>query len=126
MYRCAIAFLAAATLCAPLQAQVARNFPPTALRGSLVIGDPPLVSLNGVPNRLAPAARIRGQNNMLAMSATLVGAKLPVHYTLDIEGQLKDVWILRPEEAAVKPWPTTPEQAREWQFDAGKQTWSRP
>ena len=126
MYRCAIALFVTAALCTPLHAQTTRNFPPTALRGALVIGDPPLATLNGVGTRLSPGARIRGQNNMLALSGTLTGTKLLVNYTLDDEGQVKDVWVLRPDEAAVKPWPTTPEQARSWQFDAGTQTWSRP
>jgi len=130
MYRCALAGLLAATLTAtliaPAAAQVQRNFPATALRGTLLIGDPPEVALNGKSARLAPGARIRGQDNMVQMSGTLSGAKLLVHYTLDTYGLIKDVWILRPEEAAVRPWPATPEQAEAWTFDPTAQTWAKP
>ena len=126
MYRCALALLTVAVLAAPAQAQVQRNFPADALRGALVVGNPPEALLNGKDARLAPGVRIRGQNNMLAMSGAVIGAKLLVNYTLDNQGLVKDVWILRPEEAAVKPWPTTAEQASTWQFDAGAQTWTKP
>jgi hypothetical protein len=106
--------------------QVQRNFPQTALRGSLVIGDPPEATLNGDPARLAPGVRIRNANNMLAMSGTLTGSRLLVHYTLDMLGLIKDVWILTPDEARKRPWPTTPEQAEDWTFDPVAQTWTRP
>ena len=126
MYRCALAGLLAATLIAPAAAQMQRNFPATALRGAVVIGEPPEITLNGKPARLAPGARIRGQDNMVQMSGTLSGSKLLVHYTVDTYGLVKDVWILRPEEAAVRPWPATPEQAQAWAFDPVAQTWSKP
>jgi hypothetical protein len=118
----AIAFWAADAA----QAQVQRQFPKAALRGSLVIDEPPLVTLNGRPARLAPGARIRNQGNTLALSGTLIGAKLLVHYTLDPTDLISDVWILTPEEAAKRPWPATPQQAEAWNFDSTTQTWSRP
>ena len=125
MYRCVLAGLVAACLVAPAAAQQ-RNFPQTALRGALVITTPSDALLNGRPARLAPGLRIRGQNNMLEMSGALLGAKLLVHYTTDTQGLVKDVWILRPEEAARKPWPTTPAEAQAWQFDPVAQVWSKP
>ena len=126
MYRCALAALLVATLTTPATAQMQRSFPATALRGAIVISEPPALLLNGRPARLAPGARIRGQDNMVQMSATLAGAKLLVHYTIDTYGLVKDVWILRPEEAAVRPWPATLEQAQTWTFDPTAQTWSKP
>ena len=63
---------------------------------------------------------------MVQMSGALSGAKLLVHYTIDTYGLVKDVWILRPEEAAVRPWPATLEQAQTWTFDPNAQTWSKP
>ena len=129
MLRAALAFvLAAAGFASPdlSSAQVQRQFPKNALRGSIVVGEPPTVELNGRATRFAPGARIRNQSNMIAMSGTLVGAKLLVHYTLDPMDQLNDVWILTPAEAAKRPWPVTPQQAETWQFDASTQTWSRP
>ena len=107
-------------------AQVQRNFPPNALRGELVVGELPQVSVNGAAGALAPGARIRGQNNMLQMSGSLAGAKLLVHYTLDTAGQVKDVWILTADEAAKRPWPRTLMEAEKWEFDSGAQTWSKP
>ena len=122
------AILATLMLCAaaPAAAQVQRNFPATALRGTLVVAAPPEVLLNGVPARLAPGARIRDQNNMIAMSGPLAGQKLLVHYTYDPQGALREVWILTPAEAARRPWPETPREAQAWRFDAGAQVWFRP
>ena len=127
MLRCvALAlFLGAASL--PALAQpVQRPFPANALRGELTIGQPPTAQLNGQPARLAPGARIRGEDNLLLMSGTIVGRKLAVHYTVDQYGLVKDVWVLTADERARKPWPTTPEEAAKWQFDASAQTWKKP
>ncbi len=110
----------------PASGQLLRNFPPDALRGAVQITEPPDVLLNGRPARLAPGARIRGKSNMIELSGGLVGARMLVNYTLDLDGQVKDVWILRPEEAAVRPWPTTPDEAARWTFDPVSQTWSKP
>lgn len=118
--------LAAALLASVAQAQMQRRFPPTALRGELTIVAPPEVRLNGRSARLSPGARIRGADNMLAMSASLIDIRLPVHYTIDMGGEIGDVWVLRPEELAVRPWPRTPREAQEWLFDPIAQTWSRP
>ena len=130
MYRCVAAAFAGAlvTLAAPASAQLLRAFPPEALRGALVIGDYPAVTLNGKAATLSPGTRIRGANNMLVMAPTIVGAKLLVHYTLDngASDRIRDVWILTPDEAAVKPWPTTLEEARTWTFDPLSRTWTKP
>lgn len=118
--------LALSCLAGATAAQVQRNFPPNALRGTLVVVDPPQVTINGLAARLAPGARIRGANNILVMSGTIAGQKLLVHYTLDAQGALHDIWILTPAEAARKPWPETPREAQAWRFDAATQTWSKP
>ncbi len=126
MYRCAFTACAALVAVAPAAAQVARQFPATALRGEVIVTAPPEVALNGKPARLAPGARIRGQDSMLVMSGAAVGQKLVVHYTVDSSGQLRDVWILRPEELARKPWPVTPLEAGQWSFDPIAQVWTKP
>ncbi len=128
MYRCfALSdVMLALFLSMPIWAQAQRNFPPNALRGELVVGTPPQVSVNGVAGNLSPGARIRGQNNMLLLSDGLVGAKLLVHYTFDTSGEVKDVWILTPEEAAKRPWPRTLVESEKWEFNFGAQTWSKP
>lgn len=126
MHRCA-AFVLSLAVALPLQAQpVQRPFPADALRGELVIGQPPAAELNGEPARLAPGARIRGEDNLLLMSGAVAGRRLVVHYTRDNYGLIKDIWVLTPQELARKPWPTTREEASRWQFDPAAQTWRKP
>ncbi len=127
MFRCVLATLALAALAAPpAAAQLPRSFTAAALRGELVIQQPPEVLLNGRPARLAPGVRIKGPDNLLQMSASLVGARLVVNYTFDSYGLVHDVWILGERERAVEPWPRTPKQAQAWSFDPFSQTWSKP
>ncbi|MEY4563955.1 MAG: hypothetical protein RLZZ618_3232 [Pseudomonadota bacterium] len=125
MYRCLVVCVAAATLALPAFAQMKREFPQNALRGRIEFGTPPLIKLNGDVARLAPGARIRGTDNMIAMSGGLVGQRFVVNYTVDISGLVRDVWVLRDEELKVRPWPVTPEQAQTWAFDPAAQTWTR-
>ena len=125
MFRCAFAVATAFALAMPAGAQVQRNFPQNALRGEIMIGTPPEITLNGAATRLAPGARIRNQNNLLEMSGALVGNKFVAHYTTDLSGLVRDVWILRSEEIANKPWPTTSEEAARWSFDPIAQTWTK-
>jgi hypothetical protein len=128
MNRCALQALLALTLAAPLPAlaQLARNFPATALRGELLIEQPPQAQLNGRPARLAPGARIRGSNQMLLMSGAIAGQTLVVNYTIDPSGLLLDVWVLSEAERDRQPWPKTPAEAAAWSFDPVGQRWSKP
>ena len=126
MYRCLAIAGATLGLLTGAQAQVARQFPAHALRGEIVVLAPPEITLNGDPARLSPGSRIRAQDNMLQLSGGLVGQKLRVNYTVDTLGLVHDVWILRPEEARMRPWPRTSAEAQTWQFDAVSQTWSKP
>jgi acyl-coenzyme A synthetase/AMP-(fatty) acid ligase len=126
MTRCVVALLVAMGLVAGAFAQpVQRAFPANALRGEIMVAQPPEILLNGQPARLSPGARIRGQNNLLAMSGSLAGLRLIVHYVIDSDGQVRDVWILSEAERAKEPWPTTPLEAKTWVFDAAAQSWSR-
>lgn len=126
MLRCALLACALSLPLAAAAQQVQRNFPATALRGELTVVNPPEVVLNGQPARLAPGARIKGGNNLLVMSGAIVGQKLPVHYTIDTYGLVKDVWLLREDETARKPWPKTAAEAAAWSFDPVAQTWTKP
>ncbi len=129
MYRCRALFTAFAVACAaPGWAQeLARQFPRSALRGVVDFEGPRGVLLNGTAMRLSPGARLHGTDNMLVLSNTLTGTRHTVHYTLeDTTGQIKEVWILREQEQAVTPWPTTREQARSWSFNVGTQSWIKP
>ena len=125
MNRCVLMAALALAMAGAVSAQTSRPFPAHALRGALVVVQPPEVQLNGQAARLAPGSRIRGADNMVQMSGTLVGAKLLVHYTLDPIGLVQDVWILTPDEAGRKPWPTTPGQAQAWLFNPAAQAWTR-
>ena len=127
MIRCALLLaivLFGAADSAPAQAQ--RQFPASALRGELVVTAPPELQLNRKPARLAPGARIRGTDGMLILSGALVGQRMLVHYTIDLLGNVQDVWVLTPAEAAKQPWPTTPQEAATWRFSPDSQSWSKP
>lgn len=114
-------------LCGFAIAQTHRSFPATALRGTLVLGAWPQATLDDLQVRLAPGARIRGEDNLLQLPASLAGRTLRVHYTLEpTTGLVLDVWILNATERAREPWPATAEQARQWRFDPSAQTWTRP
>ena len=126
MLRFVSALTVAACLVAPVAAQVQRAFPQNALRGAIVIGVAPDIQLNGRPARLAPGSRIRDANNMAIVPSGLTGGRYLVNYTIDTSGLVKDVWILRPEEAAVRPWPTTPAETAAWAFDPIGQVWVKP
>ena len=119
--------VAAACLSAlPAAAQVQRNFPQNALRGNIVFGTAPDILLDGQPARLAPGSRIRDMNNMLVVPGGLLGGRYLVHFTVDLYGLVKDVWILTPQEAANRPWPRTLAEAQAWTFDPVAQTWTKP
>ena len=122
-----VLLLAAAFLFAtPALAQVQRNFPQNALRGAILFGAAPDITLNGQPSRLAPGTRIRDMNNMIVVPGGLLGGQFLVNYTIDPSGLVKDIWVLRPQEAANRPWPTTPDQAQAWSFDPIAQVWTKP
>ena len=125
MYRCLFVAAATVVLAAPAAAQMQRNFPATALRGAIVVGNNAELRLNGRTAEFAPGVRIRDQANMIQLTGALVGQKLRVNYTIDTSGLVKDVWILRSEEEAMWPWPSTPEQAQAWSFDQGAQVWTK-
>jgi hypothetical protein len=128
MLRCAFAqFIGLAVLLGlALPAQAQRVFQSNALRGELVVTQPPEALLNGKPVRLAPGARIRNPQNLIQVSGSLLGQKLAVNYTLDGAGEVRDVWILTAAELARQPWPSTTAQAQTWAFDSTLQRWSRP
>ena len=97
--------LLAATLVPATTAQaqaVQRSFPAKALRGSMVVVQPPLVAMDDRPTRFAPGARILDSQNKLVMSSTLINQERVVNYTLDQRGQVHQVWLLTEAEAKEK------------------------
>lgn len=135
MNRCAqlsLALALAGTLAAlapaPAAAQgvIQRNFPQTALRGQIVFGTPPVITMNGSVTHLAMGYRVHGLNNLLVMTAQLVGSSFVVDYTIDLNGQVHEVWLLSAAEAAKSPWPASPADAAAWTFDPIGQAWTKP
>ncbi len=127
MLRCVLPVALAVAVALPAAAQVRRDFPPSALRGEVEFVAPPTVTLNGAPARLAPGARIRGESNLLQTPASLAGQKRVVHYTVEATtGLLMDVWLLRADEVANEPWPTSAQQAQAWSFNRAAQKWTKP
>ena len=130
MFRCApfvVAAVAAVGFQASASAQMQRAFPANTLRGAMVFGDYPQVTLNGRTALLSPASHVRDQNNRIVMASSLAGQKLLVHFTwLSSSSQVGDVWVLTPDEASIRPWPGTLEEARTWSFDPTTQAWVKP
>ena len=91
-------------LCSPALAKPGvRQFPDQAVRATMVVVQPPEVRMDDKPMRLSPGSRIMGTTNTVVLSAGLVGQKLTVNYVPDPLGQVHQVWILTPAEAAQKP-----------------------
>lgn len=101
-----LAALATLPLLAALPALAApRDFPPEAKRGILTPGWFPDITLDGKSRRLAPAARIFNQDNLVELPAALRGRDLPVLYTENGDGDVDRVWLLTPEESRQRPRP---------------------
>jgi hypothetical protein len=79
-----------------------RQFPAAALRGMMQVTSPPEILMNGMAARLSPGARIKGPNNLIVMSGTLVGQAVLVNYLRDTQGMVHEVWLLNAQEAQEK------------------------
>jgi hypothetical protein len=79
-----------------------RHFPTNVKRAKLTITNYPNIKINGKDRMLSPAARIWTVNNLTVVPNALGDATFVVNYTEDIEGAIDRVWVLTPEEAAVK------------------------
>ena len=79
-----------------------RPFPANAERAVMVVTYPPIIQMNGKPDRLSPGARIRGMNNLMQLSGSLIGQNLLVNFVRNPLGEVHEVWILTEAEAALK------------------------
>ena len=105
----------------PLAAQsMVREFPRAALRGTLEIVAPPVVLLDGQPDRLSPGARLRSPTNHLLMTGALVGERMLVNFTREPSGLIHEVWVLSPAEAALSRESATP--VRNFKFESEANT----
>ena len=113
MIRChsARAHLALAALCLPAlffaalaprhavaQEAVRREAPRDVVLGKMSVVAPPVIQIDGKPDRLSPGSRIRDVRNMLVLSGNLAGQTVPVVYRREPNGQVHEVWLLTEEE----------------------------
>jgi hypothetical protein len=94
----ALAALSSSFAPAALAQGIRREAPKDVVLGQMVVTAPPVITMNGKPDRLSPGSRIRDLNNMLVLSAGIVGKVLPVVYRRDAAGLVHEAWILTPEE----------------------------
>ncbi len=80
-----------------------RQMPVAAKRGVMTVTAPPEIMINGSTLRMSPGVRIRGPNNMLLMSGTLIGQKYAVNYLQEPQGLVREIWILNQAEADAQP-----------------------
>jgi hypothetical protein len=81
--------------------QLVRPLPADAVLGRLTPQPYPQAILDGTLRRLTPASRVFDAKNRLVMPASLsmmAQAGTPVAYRLDMQGQVREIWILNPEE----------------------------
>ena len=81
-------------------ATMQRSVPSDVKLGKMTVTAPPIIVLNGQPDRLSPGSRIRDLNNMLVLSASIVNREIPVVYKRDSAGLVHEVWALTNEEYA--------------------------
>jgi hypothetical protein len=106
----ALAVLLGVTLAA--QAQL-RSFPipPNTKVGEIHHVTAMIVEIDGQRMQLAPGALIHDPNNRLVLPTAIPPGAI-VKYKIDVQGEVSDVWILSPQEAA--------------QAEAQKRNWSAP
>ena len=97
------ACLALATFCvtfptAATAQGIKREAPKDVVLGQLTVTQPPVITMNGKPDRLSPGSRIHDLNNLLVLSGGIVGKVLPVVYRRDAAGLVHEAWILTPDE----------------------------
>ena len=76
-----------------------RSIPDEARRGWMTHVQEMAVEVNGRPVRLAPGAQIRDATNLIVLPSAVPPGSL-VKFTVDAQGNLSQVWILSPAEAA--------------------------
>ena len=63
-----------------------------------VSATPPIITVNGQPDRLSPGSRVRDLNNMLVLSGAMAGKTYYTVYKRDPSGLVHEVWLLTAEE----------------------------
>jgi len=96
----ALSGLLLAVACATASPQGFSRDAPADVKPALIAvsATPPIITVNGQPDRLSPGARIRDRNNMLVMSASIAGKTLYTVYRRDAAGLVHEVWLLNEAE----------------------------
>ncbi|HSU63910.1 MAG TPA: hypothetical protein VLJ12_08590 [Burkholderiales bacterium] len=91
-------WIALVLLAASLASAQVRNIPEDARVGEIRHLQEMVVEIDGAAQQLAPGAQIRdASNRIITPSAIPPGTR--VKYLVDASGQVRQVWILTPEEA---------------------------
>jgi len=96
---CAAAVLLQATAPANAQQQRPVQLPPDARYGELKAFAYPRAQIGKDTLHLAPGAKIFNTQNLIIMPAAMPAAA-QVLYKLDMQGQVAQLWLLTPQEAA--------------------------
>lgn len=121
MNRCLTPLMIALALAGTAHAQGnPREFPRDALRGEMVVKQPPYIEMDDKVTRLSPGARVLDQSNRIVTPASLLNRELTVNYLMDRRGQVTQAWILTTEEQKEKR--ATLGVTRNFQFESQQTT----
>src|ERR1700741_3486876 len=93
-----VSLAALAPLQASAQEAIRREAPKDVVLGKMTVELPPVIQIDGKPDRLSPGSRIRDTRNMLVLSGALAGQTVPVVYKRDAAGLVHEVWLLTADE----------------------------
>src|SRR4051812_23963966 len=93
-----LGFSLVAPLAAQAQESIIREAPRDVVLGQMTVVAPPVISIDGKPDRLSPGSRIHDTRNMMVLSGALAGKTVPVVYRREPTGQVHEVWLLTPAE----------------------------
>lgn len=92
-----LAFACTAVFAQGLVREAPRDVKPAVIA---VSATPPIITLDGKPDRFSPGVRIRDLNNMLVLTGGLAGQTVHTVYKRDAVGLVHEVWLLTPQEYA--------------------------
>lgn len=95
----AVAALAFAAGTASAQITTQRGAPLGVKPATIAVSaTPPIIEVDGKPDRFSPGARIRDRDNRLVLTGTLAGQTVYTVYKRDAAGLVHEVWLLNEEE----------------------------
>lgn len=78
---------------------IVREAPKDVKPGLMAVSaTPPIISMDGKPDRLSPGVRIRDLNNMLVLTGGLANQTVYTVYRRDPSGLVHEVWLLTADE----------------------------